>query len=89
MNPYEALKLIILLILPTIAYATDESSYLYGKGQGKGAFGDCLNFNSDCYTAEEVCQNLTTTYVRNETTGLLDSIYHNDIMNCGIVPRWY
>ena len=76
----------ILLLVPTLAYATNESSYLYGKQWGKQEWGDCTTPADDngdepyCGTASDVCQSPTSTYTRNETTGLLDMQLHYDVM---------
>jgi hypothetical protein len=51
---------VVAIILPTAGiishvYGTNESSYKYGYEQGKGEWGDCLDFDADCSTALDDC----------------------------------
>jgi hypothetical protein len=62
----------LLVISPTLAYATNESSYKYGYGQGKSEWTDCTNFDADCSDGLSDCQSPVTTYAKNSTSGYYD-----------------
>jgi len=79
MNTIILLIIPLLVLAPTMAYATNEGSYLYGKKQGRYDWESCTTY-ADKDGNYPACDGLgfscdpsnSHVFVRNQTTGLLD-----------------
>src|SRR5262249_54894329 len=80
-----------LLVLAPTTFGSNESSYLYGKTQGKLDWKSCTTYADkngdapDCVGVDDSCHSPLQVFVRNQTTGLLDGLHphldYNTISN--------
>jgi hypothetical protein len=77
-----AILLALLVLAPTLAFATNESSYKYGYGQGKSEWKDCIISDSECSDGLSDCKIPVVTLAKN-SQGFYDAskpINHYDIV---------
>lgn len=70
---------LLLLVVPTTVWATNESSYKYEYEQGKDEWVNCITPDDDCGTPDNDCLSPVVTSV-GDGTSHYHEIDHYDIM---------